>query len=151
MGKKKGNEEKFYAASSAPTVPADTADAAYNLFSNATTTSLSIESDEIDGSDKDTGAFGDPFPGTKSITLEIGFNRDFTGPTAQAAIEAAALATTAAGSTIWGLLTTGVAGDEGRHFSGRILGFSLNSDHTGIGTGSLTLRLSGAYTVFTEA
>jgi len=151
MAKKKGNEELLYIASTAPSVAADAADAAYNLFSNATSTSLTIESDEIDGSDKDTGAFGDPYPGIKNITLEVGFNRDFTGPTAQAAVETAALATTVAGATLWGLLTTDVAADEGRHFSGRVTGFSLNSDHSGIGTGSLTLKLSGAYTVFTEA
>lgn len=151
MAKKKGNEELLYLATSTPTIATDKDDAAYSLLTNVKSTSLSIESDEVDGADKDTGSFGDPYPGLKNITLEVTFNRDFAGATAQDAVEAAGLATTAAGATLWGILTTAVTADTGRHFSGRVLNFSISSDAESIGEASMTMRLIGAYTTFTEA
>lgn len=151
MAKKNGNEELLYVSTTLPTIPADFADAAYNLVTNLLTWSVGIESSEIDGSDKDTGAFGDPFVGTKAIKIDATFNRDFVSATGQAAIETAALATTAATQTLWWIKTTTVSGDTGRHGSARVLSFSLGSDNGAIGTGSLSMGNIGAYTTFVEA
>lgn len=151
MAKKLGNEELFYIATTLPTVLTDKDDAAYSLLSNLKTFRLGVESDQIDGSDKDSGSFGDPFPGLKNVPLEFSYNRQFNGNTAQTAVETAALATTAAGAELWWIKTTGVVGDKGRHGKLRILGHNLTSDNQQIGEITVTAQNIGAYTPFTEA
>lgn len=151
MAKKLGNEELLYIATTLPTVLADKDDAAYNLLSNLKTFRLGVESDQIDGGDKDSGSFGDPYPGRKNVPIEFSYNRQFNAPTAQAAIETAALATTAAGAELWWIKTTGVAGDRGRHGKMRVLGHNLTSDDQQLGEITITAQNIGAYTTFTEA
>ena len=151
MARKLGTEELLYIATSAPTTEADHGDAAYSKIGYLISADLSVEGDAIIARDKDAGAFGYPLAGNKSATMNITFNREMVGDTAQDAIETAALSNTLTDQTVWFNLTTTTASDKGRWGTGVVTSFAITSSNDEVAEGSATIALSNTYTVHTEA
>lgn len=151
MARKLGTDEGLYIATTAPTTAADHGDAAYSLFGYVIGVDLNIEGESIIARDKDAGAFGYPLAGAKSGTMTVSFHRNFTGDTAQEAVEDAALATTLTGQTVYYNLTSTTASDKGRHGTAVVTSHTLSSNVDEFGEGSITMALQSTYTRHTEA